>query len=167
MEFFLRRLKLTYILEKHYPETPSSEVATNEATLIKEQIAKLQDDEYLCKNYFLGGMSNKYYNQYCLKCKFSKEIRHLQIEQEARYRDNNILKEPIMKAHVVEEKSIKKEPTNNKSSKARKRKNFKHTYSNSKSNECYHCLKIGQYACDCKILKGEKKKERANNNTKN
>jgi len=188
----------------------------DEATLIKEQIAKWQDDDYLCKNYILGGMSNKYYDQYYIKCKFAKEIwdtlkaihlaeetsskkflvsnnmefkmvddksiteqvqefqliankiaisgigldenfdvgvigsklppswkeyrskllqkkedltleqllQHLQIEQETRYRDNNILKEPIMKAHVVEEKSIKNEPANNKFFKAKKRKKF-------------------------------------------
>ena len=35
MEFFLRRLKLAYVLEKPCPEAPSSEVATDEATLIK------------------------------------------------------------------------------------------------------------------------------------
>ncbi|KAK4735421.1 hypothetical protein R3W88_009682 [Solanum pinnatisectum] len=71
LKFFLRRLKLAYVLEKPCPEAPSSEVATDEATLIKEQIAKWQDDDYLCKNYILGGMSNKYYDQYYIKCKFA------------------------------------------------------------------------------------------------
>ncbi|KAG5600281.1 hypothetical protein H5410_031651 [Solanum commersonii] len=95
-----------------------------------------------------------------------KLLQHLQIEQETRYRDNNILKVPIMKVHAVEENSIKKEPANNKFFKAKKSKNFKRTNSNSKSNECFHCHKIGHYARDCKILKAEKKKEKANNNTK-
>ena len=63
MEFFLRRIKLAYALEKPFPEAPSSEVAKDEATLIKEQITKWQDDDYLCKNYILEGMSNKYYDQ--------------------------------------------------------------------------------------------------------
>ncbi|KAG5610746.1 hypothetical protein H5410_022027 [Solanum commersonii] len=72
-----------------------------------------------------------------------------------------------MKAHVVEQKSIKKETTNNKSLKAKKSKYFKRTNSNSKSNECYHCHKISHYARACKILKVEKKKERSHNNTKN
>ena len=71
-----------------------------------------------------------------------------------------------MKAHVVEEK-IKKEPGNNKFLKAKKSKNFKRINSNSKSIECYHCHKIGHYVRDCKTLKAEKKKEKANNNTKN
>ncbi|KAH0638858.1 hypothetical protein KY285_035444 [Solanum tuberosum] len=74
MKFFLRRLKLAYVLEKLCPEAPSSKVAMDEATLIKEQIDKWQDDDYLCKNYILGGMSNKYYDQYYNKCKFAKEI---------------------------------------------------------------------------------------------
>ncbi|KAH0725478.1 hypothetical protein KY284_001343 [Solanum tuberosum] len=195
MEFFLRQLKLTYVLEKPCREAPSSEVAMDKASLIKEQISKWQDDDYLCKNYILRGMSNKYYDQYYIKCKFAKEIwdtlkaihlaeeaslkkflvsnnmefkmvddksiteqvqefqliankiaisgislhenfhvgvivpklppswkdyrskllpkkedltleqllQHLQIEQETQYRDNDILKEPIMKAHVVDE----------------------------------------------------------------
>ena len=70
-----------------------------------------------------------------------------------------------MKAHVVEEK-IKKEPANNKFLKAKKSKNFKRTNSNSKSIECYHCHKTDHYARDCKLLKAENKKEKANNNTK-
>ena len=94
-------------------------------------------------------------------------LQHLQIEQETRYRDNNILKEPIMKAHVVEENSTKKEPDNKKFSKAKKSMKFKRTNSNPKSNECYHCHKIGHYARDCRILKAEKKKEKINDNRKN
>ena len=93
-------------------------------------------------------------------------LQHLQIEQETRYHDNNILKEPIMKAHVVEEKSTKKESVNKKIPKAKRSTNFKRTSTNSKSVECYHCHKFGHYARDCKILKAEKKKEKANNHGK-
>ena len=39
-EFFLRLLKLTYVFEKPCLEAPSSEITTDEVTLIKEQIAK-------------------------------------------------------------------------------------------------------------------------------
>ncbi|XP_059289279.1 uncharacterized protein LOC132042780 [Lycium ferocissimum] len=226
----LRRLKLAYVLEQPCPNAPGSEVATEQATLIKEQIAKWKDDDYLCKNYILGGMSNKFYDQYYTKCKFAKDIwdtlqniylaeeasskkflvsnymefkmvddksiteqvqefqliankiaiyelflmkifmlvllsrnflplerirskllhkkedltleqllQHLQIEQETRYRDNNILKEPVMKAHVVEEKSTKKESHNKKIPKAKRSTNFKRTsITDSKSVECYH-----------------------------
>ena len=86
-------------------------------------------------------------------------LQHLQIEQETRYRDNNILRKPIMKAHVVEEK-IKNKPANNKFLKAKKSTNFKRTNSNSKSIECYHCYKIGHNARYCKILKDERRKKR-------
>ncbi|KAG5600235.1 hypothetical protein H5410_031605 [Solanum commersonii] len=87
-------------------------------------------------------------------------LQHLQIEQETRYRDNNILKEAIMKAHVVEDTSIKKEPTNNKILKAKKSKKFKRTNSNSKSNEFYHCHKIGHYAMIVTFLKLKRRKKR-------
>lgn len=40
MEFFLKRLKLAYDLEEPCPNSPGSEVASDEATLIKEKIAK-------------------------------------------------------------------------------------------------------------------------------
>ncbi|PHU22986.1 hypothetical protein BC332_08093 [Capsicum chinense] len=40
MKFFLRRLKLAYVLEGSFPNAPSSDVASDEATLIKEQISK-------------------------------------------------------------------------------------------------------------------------------
>ncbi|KAG5610751.1 hypothetical protein H5410_022032 [Solanum commersonii] len=36
MEFFLRRLKLTYVLQKPSPETPSSEVTTDECKFSNE-----------------------------------------------------------------------------------------------------------------------------------
>lgn len=45
-----------------------------EAILIKEQIVKWQDDDYLRKNYLFGGMSNKYYDQYYIKYTFAKDI---------------------------------------------------------------------------------------------
>ncbi|KAG5631850.1 hypothetical protein H5410_003567 [Solanum commersonii] len=112
----------------------------------------------LDENFHVGAIVSKLppsWKEYKSKLLHKKEdltleqlLHHLQIEQEPLYRDNNILKEPIMKAHVVEEKSIKKEPTNNKFLKAKKSKNSKRTNSNSMSNECYHCHKIGHYARD-------------------
>ena len=36
MEFFLRRLKLAYVLEEPCPNAPGSEVASDEANFIKE-----------------------------------------------------------------------------------------------------------------------------------
>lgn len=74
MKLFLWRLKLTYILEQLCPNAPGSEVTTNDATLIREQITKWPDDDYLWKNYVLGVMVNKYYDQYPAKCKSSKEL---------------------------------------------------------------------------------------------
>ncbi|KAF3643104.1 putative tetraspanin-3-like [Capsicum annuum] len=71
-----------------------------------------------------------------------------------------------MKAHMVEEKSNKKEPENKNISKAKKTTNFKRNGANFKSNEYYHCHKVGHYARDCRILKAEKKKEKANKNKK-
>ncbi|KAH0706258.1 hypothetical protein KY285_010762 [Solanum tuberosum] len=108
MKFFLRRLKLTYVLEKPCPEAPSSEVRTDEATLIKEQIAKWQDDDYLCKNYILGGMSNKYYDQYYIKCKFAKEIwdtlKAIHLAEEAS--SKKFLVSNYMEFKMVDDKSI-------------------------------------------------------------
>lgn len=108
MEFFLRRLKLAYALEMPCPEAPSSEVATDEATLIKEQIAKWQDDDYLCKNYILGGMSNKYYDQYYIKCKFAKEIwdtlKAIHLAEEAS--SKKFLVSNYMEFKMVDDKSI-------------------------------------------------------------
>ena len=40
MKFFLRRPKFAYVLEKPCPDAPGYEVATDEATLIKEQVVK-------------------------------------------------------------------------------------------------------------------------------
>ena len=58
--------------------------------------------------------------------KLEQLLQHLQIEQETRWLDNNSLKEPFMKAHMVEEKSKKKKPENKKFSKAKKTTNFKY-----------------------------------------
>ena len=65
---------MTYVIERPCPNAHGSEVAADAATLIKEQIVKWKDDDYSCKNYFLGEMSNKYYDQYYIKCKFAKEF---------------------------------------------------------------------------------------------
>ncbi|XP_049373006.1 uncharacterized protein LOC125837987 [Solanum verrucosum] len=145
MEFFLRRLKLTYALEKSCPEAPSSEIATDEATSIKEQIAnainlaeeassnkflisnymefKMVDDKSITEqvqefqfitnkiaisgialdeNFHVGAIVSKLplsWKEYRSKLIHKKEdfsleqlLQHLQIEQETRYRDNNILK---------------------------------------------------------------------------
>ncbi|KAG5586876.1 hypothetical protein H5410_047310 [Solanum commersonii] len=111
MKFFLRRLKLEYVLEKPCPDAPSSEVATDEATLIKEQIVKLQDDDYLCKNCILGGMSNKYYDQYYIKCKFTKEIcdtlKAIYLAEEGS--SKKFLVSNYMEFKMVDDKSISKQ----------------------------------------------------------
>nr|XP_010314081.1 uncharacterized protein LOC104644915 [Solanum lycopersicum] len=176
MKFFLRRLKLAYALEMPCPEAPSSEEIwdTLKAIHLAEEASS---KKFLVSNYMEFKMVDDksiteqvqefqlIANKIVINGIALDENFH-QIEQETRYRDNNILRELIMKAHVVEEK-IKKEPGNNKFLKAKKSKNFKRINSNSKSIECYHCHKIGHYAQDYKILKAEKKKEKANNNIKN
>ncbi|KAH0658654.1 hypothetical protein KY285_027208 [Solanum tuberosum] len=78
----------------------------------------------LDENFHVGAIVSKLppsWKEYRSKLLYKKEdltlaqlLQHLQIEQETRYRDNNILKQPIKKAHVVDEKSTKKEPDNNK-----------------------------------------------------
>ena len=205
MEFFLRRLKLTYVLEQPCPNDPGAEADANEIASVIDQIARWQDDDYMCKNYILSGMANKYYDQYSAKCNSAKDLwdtlqaiylaeeassrkflvsnyvefkmvdekaiteqvqefqliankiaisgitldenfhvgaivsklppswkeyrsklykkedltleqllQHLQIEQETRNRDNNILKEPAVKAHVVEERTYQQRIENQK-----------------------------------------------------
>ncbi|XP_047263819.1 uncharacterized protein LOC124896308 [Capsicum annuum] len=108
MEFFLKRLKLAYVLEEPCPNAPGSEVASDEATLIKEQIAKWQYDDYLCKNYILGGMSNKYYDQYYVKCKYAKEIwdtlQAIYLAEEASFK--KFLVSNYMEFKMVDDRSI-------------------------------------------------------------
>ena len=108
MEFFLRRLNLAYVLEEPCPNAPSSGVASDEATLIKEQVAKWQYDDYLCKNYILGGMSNKYYDQYYVKCKYAKEIwdtlQAIYLAEEAS--SKKFLVSNYMEFKMVDDKSI-------------------------------------------------------------
>ncbi|XP_060198086.1 uncharacterized protein LOC132627041 [Lycium barbarum] len=108
MEFFLRQLKLAYVLEQPCPNAPGSEVATDEATLIKEQIVKWKDDDYLCKNYILGGMSNKFYDQYYTKCKFAKDIwdalQNIYLAEEAS--SKKFLVSNYMEFKLVDDKSI-------------------------------------------------------------
>ena len=106
--FFLRRLKLVYVIEKPCPNALGSEVATDKATLIKKQIVKSQDDDYLCKNYIIAGMSNKYYDQYYIKCKFAKEIwdtlKAIHLAEEAS--SKKFLVSNYMEFKMVDDKSI-------------------------------------------------------------
>ncbi|KAG5621458.1 hypothetical protein H5410_006676 [Solanum commersonii] len=106
------------------------DLSSDEFDSMDEDILKDLLVSICCANELL--LSSWFIKEYRSKLLHKKEdltlellLQHLQIEQETRYRDNNILKEHIMKAHVVEEKSTKKEPDNNKFLKAKKSKNFK------------------------------------------
>ncbi|KAH0633638.1 hypothetical protein KY284_036424 [Solanum tuberosum] len=93
MELFLRRLKLEYVLEKPCPDAPSSEVATDEATLIKERIVKLQDDDY---------------SGHAKICKFAKEIwdtlKAIYLAEEAS--STKFLVSNYMEFKMIDDKSI-------------------------------------------------------------
>ncbi|KAF3664438.1 Histone acetyltransferase HAC4 [Capsicum annuum] len=76
----------------------------------------------LDENFHVGAIVSKLppsWKEYRSKLLHKKEdltleklLQHLQIEQETRWHDNNSLKEPVIKAHMVEEKSNKKKPEN-------------------------------------------------------
>ncbi|PHU17324.1 putative histone acetyltransferase HAC-like 1 [Capsicum chinense] len=76
----------------------------------------------LDENFHVGAIVSKLppsWKEYRSKLLHNKEdltleklLQHLQIEQETRWHDNNSLKEPVIKAHMVEEKSNKKKPEN-------------------------------------------------------
>ncbi|KAG5571595.1 hypothetical protein H5410_061361 [Solanum commersonii] len=100
MEFFLRRLKLTYVLEKSCPEAPSSEFKMVDDKSITEQVQEFQliankiaiAGIALDENFHVGAIVSKLtpsWKEYRSKLLHKKEdltleqlLQHLQIEQE-------------------------------------------------------------------------------------
>ncbi|KAK3038272.1 hypothetical protein RJ639_029860 [Escallonia herrerae] len=74
MEFFLRQLKLAYVLTQPCPTIPIEESSSDQVKAINDHIDKWNDDDYFCRNHILSGMTDSFYDQYSKKSKTAKEL---------------------------------------------------------------------------------------------
>ncbi|KAK3017835.1 hypothetical protein RJ639_003206 [Escallonia herrerae] len=166
MEFFLRQLKLAYVLTQPCPTIPIAESLFDQVKLIANDISAV--DMVLDENFDVGAIVAKLpptWGEYCSKLKSKKEdialdhlMQYLHIEEETRNREKELTKETIVKAYVLIDKDEKKSSARhnqNKFLKPKKAKIFKPSCSNpnAKNKECYNYNKIGHFAKDCHQLK--------------
>ncbi|KAK3001422.1 hypothetical protein RJ639_020711 [Escallonia herrerae] len=74
MEFFLRQLKLAYVLTQPCPSIPIEESSFDQVRAINDQIDKWNDDDYFCRNHILSKMTDSFYDQYSKMSKTAKEL---------------------------------------------------------------------------------------------
>ncbi|KAK3017500.1 hypothetical protein RJ639_006004 [Escallonia herrerae] len=74
MEFFLRQLKLAYVLTQPCPTIPIKEFSSDQVKTINGQIDKWNDDDYFCRNHILSEMTDSFYDQYSKKSKTATEL---------------------------------------------------------------------------------------------
>ncbi|KAK3031587.1 hypothetical protein RJ639_036386 [Escallonia herrerae] len=74
MEFFLRQLKLAYVLTQPCLILLIEESSSDQVKAINDQIDKWNDDDYVCRNHILSRMTDSFYDQYSKKSKTAKEL---------------------------------------------------------------------------------------------
>ncbi|KAF6174952.1 hypothetical protein GIB67_026440 [Kingdonia uniflora] len=73
MVFFLKQLKIYYVLSDIYPTTPA-ETMSDTAKKALEKIQKWKDDNNLCRHHILNSLTDALYNQFKKNTNNAKDL---------------------------------------------------------------------------------------------